>query len=127
MRARARKDPEGSTIVALRLAELAVPLQELRDIIAAGARRAAAVLAGADDAMLGMPLAIASNALKVGSSTRALDVVHRAMMLCGIDGYRTGPTSLGRHVADIYGGLIMVNNDRLLAGNSELLKVLKTF
>jgi acyl-CoA dehydrogenase len=125
LRERARKDPEAASTAALRLAELAIPLQELRDVMESGVRRATAVLA--DEEETGAPLVLAMNTLKVAASSRALEVVHRAMLIAGIDGYRAdSDASLGRHVADVYGALIMVNNDRLLTGTSEMLKVLKS-
>jgi acyl-CoA dehydrogenase len=125
LRERARKDPEAVSTTSLRLAELAIPLQELRDVIDSGVRRATAVLA--DEAETGPPLVLAMNTLKVASSSRALDVVHRAMLISGIDGYRAATdASLGRHVADVYAALVMVNNDRLLAGTGDMLKILKS-
>jgi acyl-CoA dehydrogenase len=126
LRTRARKDPEGASTMALRLAELAVPLEELRNLMQVGTQRAVDVLAGTGET--GPPLVIAMNTLKVSASSRALEVVHRAMLICGIDGYRAGTdASLGRHVADAYGALLMVSNDRLLGGTAELLKVFKSF
>jgi acyl-CoA dehydrogenase len=125
LRARAHQDPEAASTAALRLAELAVPLQELRDLMEAGVRRSTAVLA--DEAETGTALVLAMNTLKVSASSRALDVVHRAMLICGIDGYRAGSdSSLGRHLADVYGALIMVSNDRLLTGTADMLKILKS-
>jgi acyl-CoA dehydrogenase len=125
LRERARKDPEGASTAALRLAELAVPLNELRDVMDSGVRRATAVLA--DEAETGAPLVLAMNTLKVSASSLALDVVHRAMLICGIDGYRSRTdASLGRHLADVYAALVMVNNDRLLTGTGDMLKILKS-
>lgn len=125
VRARARKDTDAATMPAMRLAELKVELERLRDTIGRGAQRAEAVLAGDEPA--GPGLALAMNTLKVSASSAALDVVGRAMLISGIEGYRGGSAlSLGRHLADAFGAAVMVSNDRALRNNAELLKFLKT-
>ncbi len=125
VRARARRDTSGNSPGSLRLAEIAVPLEQLRETIGGATKRSEAVLAGAvsSDARL----ALAMNTLKVSCSSLVLDVVQRAMLVCGIDGYRgpSSPYSLERHLADAYGAAIMVSNDRLLLNSADLLKMLK--
>lgn len=124
MRAKVRKNPQAPAPAAMRLAELAAPLEQLRDTITSGARRAETVLAGTAEP--DPRFVVAMNTLKVSASSLALDVVSRAMLITGIDAYRGGsPHSLGRHLADAYGAAIMVSNDRLLLSTGELLKVLK--
>ena len=46
---------------------------------------------------------------------------HRAMVICGIAGYRNdSKLSLGRHVRDAIGAGLMVNNDRILGQNATM-------
>jgi acyl-CoA dehydrogenase len=62
------------------------------------------------------------NNLKISSSTLILDIVSRSLMICGISGYRNDSKySLSRHLRDAYGAALMVNNDRIMNHNSNLL------
>jgi acyl-CoA dehydrogenase len=50
-----------------------------------------------------------------------IDVVQRAMLICGIQGYRNdSKLSLGRHLRDATGAALMVNNDRILGQNATM-------
>jgi acyl-CoA dehydrogenase len=78
------------------------------------------------EALSGMGFAIAMNGLKVSSSTLVVDIVGRALMVCGMAGYREdSPYSMGRNLRDAYGAAIMVNNDRIMANNAQMLLVHK--
>ncbi|HLX87953.1 MAG TPA: acyl-CoA dehydrogenase family protein, partial [Acidimicrobiales bacterium] len=69
---------------------------------------------------------IAMNSLKVSASTRVVDIVGRAMVICGMAGYREDSEySLGRILRDAHGAAVMVNNDRILANNAQMLLVHK--
>jgi acyl-CoA dehydrogenase len=47
--------------------------------------------------------------------------VQRAMLICGIQGYRNdSKLSLGRHLRDATGAALMVNNDRILGQNATM-------
>ena len=66
------------------------------------------------------------NGLKVAASTLVVDIVGRAMLICGIAGYREDSVyGLGRLLRDAYGAAIMVNNDRIIASTAQLLLVAK--
>jgi acyl-CoA dehydrogenase len=66
--------------------------------------------------------AAASNNVKVSASELAVDVVHGALVVTGMAGYANdGPYSMGRLLRDAYGGLVMVNNDRIAANTALLL------
>jgi acyl-CoA dehydrogenase len=53
-----------------------------------------------------------------------VDIVNRAMLICGISGYRNDSKfSLSRHLRDAYGAAIMVNNDRIMNHNANMLLV----
>ena len=61
------------------------------------------------------------NELKLTASQLVVDVVLRAMLICGISGYRNdSKLSLGRHLRDAIGAGLMVNNDRILGQNAAL-------
>lgn len=117
----ARKDPSAPPPGALRLSELTVVLQQLRQLVEGGRRQYEASLDSADT---GLSFAVAMNALKVSASTLVVDVVQRSLTICGMAGYgNRSPFSLGRLLRDSYGAQLMVNNDRIHANTSQLLLV----
>jgi acyl-CoA dehydrogenase len=74
------------------------------------------------EALRSYGLAIRINNLKLASSQLVVDIVGRAMLICGIAAYRNDSSiSLGRHLRDAYGAALMVNNDRIMAHNATLL------
>jgi acyl-CoA dehydrogenase len=55
------------------------------------------------------------NLLKITSSTLVVEIVSRAMLICGIAAYRNdSKLTLGRHLRDAYGAALMVSNERIL-------------
>lgn len=110
---------------ALRLAELMVNLQQLSESVHGMTARY--VESSSDPvAVTSMAFAVTMNTLKVSASTLALDVVNGAMLICGLAGYKQdSPFSLGRLLRDAHGAAVMVNNDRLLSNNAQLLLALK--
>lgn len=119
----ARKNPERTPPNALRLAELTTALQEFQDVVLA-ARVRYAEIADDPEETTSIGFAIAMNSLKVSASTRVVDVVQRALLICGMAGYANhGPFTLGRLLRDAYGAQLMVNNDRINANNAQLLLV----
>ncbi|MDA8342805.1 MAG: acyl-CoA/acyl-ACP dehydrogenase [Actinomycetota bacterium] len=123
VQAAARKSPGTPPEAARRVAELLAVHGQLADAVRGGARRF-------DDArddpgvLSSVGFALAMNSLKVSASTLVVDVVHRAVQVCGMAGYRDGgPYGLGRHLRDAYGAALMVNNDRILGNNAQLLLV----
>jgi len=119
----ARKSPGTTPPNALRLAELTMVLEQFHDlVVVARSRYAAAVLDPDQTRSIGF--AIAMNSLKVSASTLVVDVVQRALLICGMAGYSNGtPYSLGRLLRDSFGAQLMVNNDRIYANNAQLLLV----
>ena len=78
---------------------------------------------GQDDpeAFANFGFAIRVNSLKITCSTLLVDVVQRAMIICGIQGFRNdSKLSLGRHLRDAIGAGVMVNNDRILGQNATM-------
>ena len=73
-----------------------------------------------------MGFAIEMNSLKVSSSTLVVDIVNRAMTICGMAGYREdSPYSLGARSRDAHGAAVMVNNDRINSNTAQMLLVYK--
>jgi acyl-CoA dehydrogenase len=66
------------------------------------------------------------NELKLSASTKVVEVVQAALLICGIAGYRNDtPFSLGRELRDAHSAALMVHNDRITEHNASLLCVAK--
>lgn len=116
----------GSTPVAAgRVAELDYKYREMSTLVRGAAQHWDEI--GDDaEALSSINYAISMNALKVSASTMVVDIVNRAMLICGMAGYREdSPFSMGRLLRDSYGAALMVNNDRILGNNAQLLLVEK--
>jgi acyl-CoA dehydrogenase len=125
VRSVARKQPGVSPPGALRLAELAAVHQQMNELVRGGAARFDD-RRDDPDALSSMSFAISMNSLKVSASELVVDIVGRAMQICGMAGYREdSPYSLGRLLRDAYGAALMVNNDRILGNNAQMLLVAK--
>ncbi len=123
VRAEARKTPGETPISAIRLAETDGVLQEMRQNVAAMAREYHQLLnSGRSGAFEEFGFAIRTNNLKLSCSQQLVDIVGRAMLICGISGYRNDSKfSIARHLRDAYGAALMVNNDRILKLNATML------
>jgi acyl-CoA dehydrogenase len=125
VRTEARKNPGVTSPAAVRLSELMTVFQQMEALVHGAARTYDEVYDDAET-LSGMGFAIAMNGLKVSASTLVVDVVGKALMICGIAGYREdSPYSLGRLLRDAYGAAVMVNNDRIIANNAQMLLVYK--
>jgi len=125
VRTEARKKPGVTPPSALRLAELVAELQRMEELVK-GAARLYDESCHDTDGLQGMGFAIAMNSLKVSSSTLVVDIVNRAMTICGMAGYREdSPYSLGRTLRDAHGAAVMVNNDRINSNTAQMLLVYK--
>ena len=122
VRAEARKNPGVTPISATRLAEADIVLFSMRSALQAMiAEYDGRLVAGSEDNEPDSGFAIRTNNLKMASSVQLIDVVSRAMIICGIAGYKNdSKLSLGRHLRDAYGASVMVNNDRILGHNSTM-------
>ncbi|MCZ4561459.1 acyl-CoA/acyl-ACP dehydrogenase [Rhodococcus sp. IEGM 1401] len=121
----ARKTPGTPPPSALRLAELMVVHEQLVDTVFGAAAKFEAVSdSPAELGAIGFALKI--NNVKVTASTLVIDIVGKALQICGISGYRQdGEMSIGRHLRDAHGSAIMVSNERILGHNSQLSLVYK--
>lgn len=125
VRAAARKTPGTTPPAATRLAEAAAQLQQLRSLVFAAAADFDA-LGDSRDPLGSMGWALRLNHVKVGASQLAQDVVHRALQVTGIAGYKNdSPLSVARHYRDVLSAALMVANDRILAKSAAMLLVHK--
>jgi acyl-CoA dehydrogenase len=123
VRAEARKNPGTPPPSALRLAEADLVLFSMRSGVQQTVAEYNQMLA--DDAPgsfnSNFSFSLRINNLKVTSSQLVVDIVGKAMVICGIAGYRNdSKTTLARHLRDAYGAAIMVNNDRILGQSSTM-------
>jgi acyl-CoA dehydrogenase len=125
VRAAARSKPGTVPPGAQRLAELMVVHQQMSELVKGAASRYEATNDDID-AQTSISFAVGMNSLKVAASTLLIDIVGKAMVIIGIMGYREDSKySLGRTLRDAWGAPLMVNNDRILGNNAQLLLVSK--
>jgi acyl-CoA dehydrogenase len=123
-RSRAADSGGETPLSALRLAELSVVLQQLREVIHGGAVEYERVKDTSEVQTLKFTARMDN--LKVATSTLAQAVVLQALAICGLKGYRNdSERSLGRNVRDVLAAPLMVNNDRSLQGNAQSLLIRK--
>lgn len=127
VRAEARKTPGETPIAAIRLGEADQVLQLMRQNIASLAREYDELRSrNCPGVFEEFGFSIRTNNLKLSSSQQLVDIVGRAMLICGISGYRNDSKfSLARHLRDAYGAALMVNNDRILKLNATMLLIHK--
>lgn len=125
VRGQARQTPGTVPPTATRLAELQVQLQALKQNWLSAARDFDAL--GDDrEELMGMGWALRLNNLKIASSEAAPRIVHQALQIVGILGYKNdSPFALGRHYRDALSGSLMISNDRIAAKNASMLLVYK--
>jgi acyl-CoA dehydrogenase len=125
VREEARRNVGSLSPSAMRLSELSVDLQQARDRLRATARRFEEVKDS--DEVESPDFLVALRSLKVSTSNLAVDVVRRAVTICGIAGYKKdSPFAMDRLLRDAFGGLVMVSNDRYLQANAQMLVVRKS-
>ncbi|MCW8876236.1 MAG: acyl-CoA/acyl-ACP dehydrogenase [Kangiellaceae bacterium] len=117
-----RKNPNIPPISSIRLGEVDTVLSTMRNNIKANIDEYMQLLEdGDEDAFTNFGFTIRTNNLKINSSQMLVDIVGKAMLICGISSYRNNSElSLCRHLRDAYGAALMVNNDRIMMHNSSL-------
>jgi acyl-CoA dehydrogenase len=124
VRGQARNNPGTTPPTATRLAEAWEELQSMKHTWSATAR-AFDDVANREE-LLGIGWALRLNNLKVSCSDAAPKIVHRALQIVGILGYKNdSPFSLGRHYRDVLSASIMISNDRINARSASMLLVYK--
>ncbi len=123
VRADARRRPGDAPVGAIRVAEAASDLQLMKSMTRDGLRRFEQAQADSE-ALTSIPFAIAMNNVKVTASRLGVDIVGKAMLVCGIAGFRNDtPYSIGRQYRDIMSAQLMINNDRIFGNTATMLLV----
>ncbi len=128
VRAEARKSPGTLPPTATRLAEVAVDLQSLRQNVSAAAGDFDALPAGeaGREELSSLRWALKMNNLKIAASEAAPKIVHQALQIIGIGGYRNDSKfAVGRHYRDVLSASLMIGNDRILSKSASMLLVFK--
>ena len=123
VRADARKQPSGTPPGAIRVAEAASQLQMMKSMARDGLHRFEQAQDHPDE-LTSIGFAVAMNNVKVATSQVAVEIVNKAMLVCGIAGFKNDtPFSIGRQYRDILSAQIMINNDRIFGNTSNMLLV----
>ena len=123
----ARQMPGQTPPSALRLSETSCQLQTMRALVHDAARRLQRALALQNrEELSSIGFAIAMNDLKLSASQMVVNIVTRALRICGTAGYRDDhKLSLTRHLRDAHSAALMIGNDRIHAGSAALHLVYK--
>jgi acyl-CoA dehydrogenase len=128
VRGQARQNPGTVPPTASRLAEVSIQLQTMKQSWLSAAQAFDQIGLGRDEQeqLLSIGWALRLNNLKVSCSEAAPQIVHRALQIVGILGYKNdGPFSLGRHYRDVLSASLMISNDRINAKSASMLLVFK--
>jgi len=123
----ARQMPGQTPPSALRLSEVSSQLQMMRALVHDAARRLRVALERQDrEDLASVGFAIAMNDLKLSASQMVVDIVTRAMRICGTASYRNDhKLSLTRQLRDAHSAALMIGNDRIHANTAALHLVYK--
>ncbi len=128
VRGQARQNPGSMPPTATRLAEVSIQLQTMKQSWQSAAEAFDQIGPGEpeQEQLLSIGWALRLNNLKVSCSDAAPQIVHRALQIVGILGYKNdGPFSLGRQYRDVLSASIMISNDRIIAKSASMLLVFK--
>ena len=128
VRAQARQQPGTVPPTAYRLAEATMQLQAMRQNWQSVAQAFDTIdlNAAAQEQLSSIGWALQLNNLKISCSEAAPQIVHRALQIVGIPGYKNdGPFSLGRNYRDSLSASLMISNDRIAAKSASMLLVFK--
>jgi len=128
VRGEARKKPGSVPPTATRLAEISTASQNLRYSWQAVADEFDALgdSAAAREELNSMGWALKFNNLKIDASTAAPPIVHQALQIVGIMGYKNNsPFSVGRHYRDLLSASLMISNERIRSKSAAMLLVYK--
>jgi acyl-CoA dehydrogenase len=124
----ARKNPGTTPPTAVALAELSVGLQAMRHHWQGLADEFDAIAAAGTDhkELTSIGWALKMNSLKTACSEAAPRIVHGALQIVGILGYKNdSPFAMGRAYRDALSASLMISNDRIAAKSAALLLVFK--
>ncbi len=128
VRAEARKTPGKVPMKATHLAQLSVKLQSMRNDVQALATefdRITALPNGMEE-LLTVGWALKMNNTKVGASESVQSIVHDALQIIGINGFKNdSKLSVSRHYRDALSAALMISNDRIFSKTASMLLVYK--
>lgn len=128
VRAEARKTPGTVPMKANHLAKLSVKLQTMRNDVQALATefdRIMTLPTGMEE-LLTLGWALKMNNGKVAASEAVQEIVHDALQIIGINGYKNdSKLSVGRHYRDALSASLMISNDRVFSKTASMLLVYK--
>lgn len=128
VRADARRNPGTLPPTAQRLAKLSAQLQSMRHGWTALADEFDHIATKPDSIqeLSGMGWALKMNNLKIAASEAAPRIVHEALQITGIMGFKNDSKfSVGRHYRDTLSAALMVSNERVAARSAPMLLVFK--
>ena len=128
VRSEARKKPGSVPSSATQLARVAAQLQSVRHNWQAVATEFDALGMSEDDMqrLLDIGWALKLNNLKVGVSESVVQIVHQALQIAGILGYKNdSPLSIGRFYRDALSAALMISNERIATKSASMLLVFK--
>lgn len=128
VRADARRKPGTVPATATRLAEVSTQLQAMKHNWLALATEFDELDQHADgmQELLSIGWALKMNNLKINASDTAPQIVHKALQITGILGYKNDSKfSLGRHYRDTLSASLMISNDRIAGKSASMLLVFK--
>ncbi|GAC1308308.1 MAG: acyl-CoA dehydrogenase family protein [Steroidobacteraceae bacterium] len=128
VRSEARKKPGTVPSSANHLARLGAQLQSVRHNWQAVAADFDALGDSERDmqSLLGIGWALKLNNLKVNVSESVVQIVHQALQIAGILGYKNdSPVSIGRYYRDVLSAALMVSNERITTKSASMLLVFK--
>lgn len=128
VRGQARQNPGTVPPTANRLADVSMQLQNMKQHWQAAAQAfdALAPDAASQEELLSIGWALRFNNLKITCSDAAPQIVHRALQIVGVMGYKNdSPFSLGRQYRDTLSASLMVSNERIAAKSASMLLVYK--
>jgi len=128
VRAEARKKPGTVPPGAVRLAEVSTQLQAMRHnwlSLATEFDELNGTAEGAEE-LLSIGWALKMNNLKINVSETAPQVVHKALQIIGVMGFKNDSKfSVTRHYRDTLSAALMISNDRILSKSASMLLVFK--
>jgi acyl-CoA dehydrogenase len=128
VRAEARKTPGTVPLKASHLAKVSVKLQTMRNdaqALATEFDRITALPNGMEE-FLTIGWALRMNNVKVAASEAVHGIVHEALQIIGINGYKNdSKVSVGRHYRDALSASLMISNDRIFSKTASMLLVYK--
>ena len=128
VRADARRKPGAVPTTATRLAEVSTQLQAMKHNWLVLANEFDELESHQDgmQELLSIGWALKMNNLKINASETAPQIVHKALQITGILGYKNDSKfSLGRHYRDTLSAALMISNDRIAGKSASMLLVFK--